>query len=627
MTHAISIATASHFRLARRLAVSLAKRHPDWRLTLYCEDSQLAERALGLGPWRCVNLPSIARVGAKRAKFDAYVDAIRSGPFVWLDADVIVLDSLQELVAQSDDELVACPDDLSECDFIADPQYPWAADPSLRADVYFNSGVFGAGAGLAPFLEDCMLAAQDPTRWAEWTIEGRLLDNHFLCAMVHRERIDVRKVESRQFNWQGLRRRDQVMVRALNGRLINIETGRPLHVAHFAGVPDVDAWLRLLPPAELVCFASAVTDGGEDLLAALGAASAGQDAGDDAVKAGFMFARPQWLRHGDAAGQSAPEARDVLSFIRSVPASDVRWNGLPCGGAYLEASEYAFLRDITVGANIGTVVEVGAGYTSALFRRTGANVVSIEPNPGPWVDVARAAGADVRLVPFDSSAGLFDAQALAEALPGDAGNNGVGLLFIDSPNGTWNRRQVLRQLRERISPRLVAFHDAHRDAEIVFAAAEAGWQLAHYLPTWRGLVVLQLVGQTAVVAPVHEEAGRLPQVVIKATASRPRFIRCTIRNVGSDALLATGPLGWRLSYHLEPLSPEGVRRWDNVRTVLPCSLAPGDEIEVPVAIEDVPGEYDCWFDLVQEGVCWMSEVIPDLRASTLRLGVEEGRCE
>jgi hypothetical protein len=610
------MATADHLQRARRLAVSLTKANPTWSLTLYCDDVDRARRVLGEGPWDCVALASIGLLGAKRAKFDAYEHAVREGGFVWLDADIIVLDGLDELVTGPSDGIVACPDDLSECHFIADPKHPWPGDATLKNHVYFNSGVFAASTSLAEFFGRCASKARDDRQWQAWTIEGHLLDNHFLCAMVNLEGTRVLPVDARQFNWQGLRRGMTPMVRVVGGRLVNIETSLPLRLAHFAGIRDIDAWVRSLEPPVLAHFARAITSGDEDLLAALGATRAADlsEQSDAAISSGFSFARSEWLppgTDGTPTESAIANAASVLSYVRSTAPSRVRWNGLSCGGAYLEAAEYQALRSIVRQFGIRTVLETGAGETSILFAREVSRVISIEPEDGPWAKRAREAGAEVSIVPLDS-AGRFEKNALDNAIAGSAIGH-VDLMYIDSPVGTHRRRLALDQLRSCIACTFIAFHDAHRDAELVLATTVAtGSRLHAHLASWRGLVLLGPAEVAPTIPRATAGTSIAADIDVVAYDGKLRLAVVRIANVGDADFEAADEARWRLSYHIEGHGPDA--RWDNPRVSLPCSLEPGDVVELPISLSGVPAGASCWFDLVEEGKRWLSTSAPALAA-------------
>ena len=66
----------------------------------------------------------------------------------------------------------------------------------------------------------------------------------------------------------------------------------------------------------------------------------------------------------------------ALSFAQ--PAPQYEWNGLKCGGAYLDGDEYSSIRNMVRTLGIQTVVETGAGETSLLFSQLGIRAVSVE---------------------------------------------------------------------------------------------------------------------------------------------------------------------------------------------------------------------------------------------------------
>ncbi len=163
---------------------------------------------------------------------------------------------------------------------------------------------------------------------------------------------------------------------------------------------------------------------------------------------------------------------------------------------------------------IESVVEVGAGETSILFHRNGCRVISIEWQEGPWVDRARPAS-DVHIVSFDPVTRRFDRSKLGSALSGVR----CDLLFVDSPIGGANRRQVPYQVAEFVEPRYLMAHDVARDHLNIFEwMLEQGWTLLEYLPSFRGLVFLKR--RTGARASPPVQIARWTEPIVQA-ASRP----------------------------------------------------------------------------------------------------------
>ena len=259
----ITIVTDDYLRHTARMVTSFLKYHPEGEVLVFCENNITAS-FLRSDRCRIMTLPSIRHYGVKRAKFEAYRIAMEEGGFLYLDSDIIVTGTLNSLI--DDSALVACRDDLSGCDFIADRQYPWTSRPDLKAIHYFNSGVFYAPVALADFFTECHKASLDNIKWAELIIPEKLLDNHFLCGMVNDRNPPIRYVEEKEFNWQGLRRHDQIMATLLDGNIINVETQKPLRLLHFAGISEIDKFLLRLPMEIINIVANAVTVGSGDWL-------------------------------------------------------------------------------------------------------------------------------------------------------------------------------------------------------------------------------------------------------------------------------------------------------------------------------------------------------------------------
>jgi hypothetical protein len=166
------------------------------------------------------------------------------------------------------------------------------------------------------------------------------------------------------------------------------------------------------------------------------------------------------------------------------------WNGLRCGGAYLDPAEYEALRTVVRELGITSVLETGAGETSRLFAGLGLRSTAIESRLGIWSDRALESGCTVAHVPFDPRAGRFLDASLAAALQ-PLGR--VDFLFIDAPVGTRNRRNVLSQMLEHVSVRYVAYHDARRDlANILDDQRAFGLRSLKAIDSPRGLVFFEL---------------------------------------------------------------------------------------------------------------------------------------
>ncbi|MCB1498077.1 MAG: hypothetical protein KDJ86_19995 [Bauldia sp.] len=618
---AITIADTAYLNNTRRLVVSFLKHHPDSSITVFCDNADAARRYLTDRRCRITELAGIATDGAKRAKFTAYRLAAAEGSFLFLDSDIIVLSSLAEL--EDEERLVACADDMSGCPFIEDKQHPWPGDPGLAADIYFNSGIVFFPAALAGFLEGLHHAAQDDDLFARYIFDTRLVDNHFLCAFANKEKIPVRLVDGTVFNWQGLRTvgKPKSLLGTRDGRIVNEPTSRPMRLLHFAGIKDIDAFLFDHDPEILRIVAANAIDTPFDNLSLFdvpGSAANALPANARAEVGRALIDRSGELRSPNVPAPYIPHHRTFVSLALSTAASAVEWNGLPCGAAYFEPDEYHWFRQAIRSVDARSVIEIGAGYTSILLNRIADHVLSIEALDGPWLEDARSKGCDVALVPFDSAERRFDGALLEEAVRSRRLTM-PDLLFVDSPNGTANRQGALGQLLELTVPRYLLFHDAIRDAEMVYGVLQShDYRIVDQLASFRGLVLLEHA--TGREAREREPAGAgvdetvAPGFAVELAGAsrvwtaRQRFLQpVLLTNLDSETWNKDGETPVRLSYHLVAADGAVVRK-GNRRTLLPCDMAPGDAVRFDLEIDPHTDQADLFYaiDVVREGVRWFS---------------------
>lgn len=308
----------------------------------------------------------------------------------------------------------------------------------------------------------------------------------------------------------------------------------------------------------------------------------------------------------------------LLSIAWSLRPQPYEWNGLRCGGAYLEGDEYRYLRDVVARHGIRRAIETGAGETTALFTRLGVEVLALEAHDGPWIERARNAGADARLVPFDPGTRQFEAVALDAAL---ADRPPVDLLFVDSPIGSANRARMCEQLLERVGARFLLVHDVHRDVRNVLDdLTRFGLHVVEYYASGRGLLLLGVGSDAGVppqrfdplhphlVSPVPEPAVEF--VVVDAPDRAPPSstvpVRLRLTNHSGGLVTSHGQHPVRIAHHR--FVGDAIADFEGPRTPLPCSLAPGDTLECTVGVEvpDGAGEHAYCFDLVEEGVAWFT---------------------
>lgn len=244
----IRIATVADLRFRQRaanLVRSLENFPNDYRLTVYCDDErQFRELS---GP-RCevVELAQMRSLGAKRTKLTAYAEALRGGSTIYLDADAIVLESLDGLWGGNSIKGVFV--DLEDGHtFIEDKERPWPGNPSLVNRSYIMSGAFYAPAELLTLFERIRLASLDDATWFRYIAEGFLYDQHFFNACLQMYEAPIQLLDPDVYGWEGLLKRGKVQVYRSGSQLLNIQTHRPLRLALFGGVQQTPELLRSLP--------------------------------------------------------------------------------------------------------------------------------------------------------------------------------------------------------------------------------------------------------------------------------------------------------------------------------------------------------------------------------------------
>ena len=615
----ITIATSNYVINALRLARSLRQVHPDVDLTVYSEAQDLSQVFAPLGV-RIEYLPEIGRLGVKRAKFAAYAHAARQGGFVYLDSDILVLQPLDAL--SNVDSFTACRDDLSECPFIADRQFPWAKYPEWPGESYFNSGVFSVPAGFDGFFDRIRQESLDDTDWESLIIPGKLYDNHYLCAKLVKYGMEVCFISENEYNWQGLSRFGQLNCYADDaGSLRSIPTNGLLRLAHFAGVKDIDAYIASLPLNVGRILAKSIGTTPAGFLEVLNSALSDPKGVDDTTKTTLVKAAclaP--CREVLSPGKETPLA-DCATALTSIALScgegDFLWNGLKCGASYLSAAEYAALREFVWEHQVKSVLELGAGFTTALFKGLGVRQVALEGLEGPWLDFARQHGCDARLAPFSCEKG-FDGHCLQKAVEDWQSVSGKTMVFIDSPQGTASRFIAIEQLLEYASSAdYFVVHDSIRDSANVFhIAATLGLHVIGHFQSWRGLTFLgkdtSTPRSTASPKSSAMDVAKLIKfsvsVVSEEMAGNQRMCFIELQNTGGVTIPTSGSAGLRFSAHA--IDADGaVSLWDTPRYELPVDLSLGDKVsfwfEIPPASENLAA---LDFDFVKEGEYWWSRV-------------------
>jgi len=622
----ITIATSNFLPLVRRLAVSLRKSGNHQPLVVYCDDEHVfAPLARSVG-CEVRELPEIRRLGVKRAKFTAYTNAhAEFGGFAYLDADIIVLAELREMFAP--DRLRAAPDNLSACSFIADRRRPWPGDPSLVNEIYVNSGVLSVPPGMGDFLQRLRDNSARDELWERYVIPGKLYDNHFLCAYLNIEKVDIDPLDPEQYNWQGFVQNGELRVLRRGDTLVNKQSGKPLKLAHFAGIGDVDRALCQFPVAvaSLLCEQSTERTGSPareftQFQASLSRGLQNQPTDEFATvvfdnlrRETLALAEGGWSTDYGSRQSYFSDPDAMLSLQYSRPNSKVLWNGLQCGGSYLEGDEYNFLARLVKHAGIKTALEIGAGETSICLHREGVDVISVESAQGPWLERAKAAGCRAAWAPFLEDQAEFEPAALERAVAGAPPAPDV--IFIDSPVGTRSRSRVLTQLLAKFTPRLVLFHDVHRDATNLFAyQLRHDLRLADYLPSRRGMVLFALGGAQPDPMPRLSPGVILDSVRCRlsvrdtpeAVAPGEIFrVTLTVENQGESTLSSRYRNPVHASYHWLDRANSVVVH-DGLRTLLPFDLYPCQSAEFPIELQapSLSQRFRARVTLVQESVSW-----------------------
>lgn len=623
MRRIVTLADHRFRREVEHLQRSLALSNPDTHLTVYCDDRSLFA---DLASERCfvIELPEMSVTGAKRSKLTAFRHAIDSGSFLYLDADAIVLESLAELWESN--RIAGCADDLSHCPFITDKQHPWPNAPELVNRLYINSGIFFAPASSKPFFDDIYEQSRTDSVWQTYIFPEKLFDNHFLCAHLNLKGEPVGLLDSQVYGWQGFLQHGLVQVERRDEQLVNRINGKVLKIVLFAGVrqsydfllsqsPEISSLIlhRILPSSESLDYPLA-----QYLATASSKLSQVADPHASTILRNTLAELRHLVDHADVTWRRSRsyynDPESVRAFACAQPSSESEWNGLKCGGAYLEGEEYNAIRDITKNFDIHTVLETGAGESSILFSRLGMRSVSVEWQPGPWLDRARAEGCTVLAVPYDETLNSFADNLLRFQIK-STGLDRVDLLFIDSPVGTARRRGMLSQFIQILPIRYVLYHDAIRDSANIFRDQNTfGLRLVKFVDSGRGLVLLENTGQQSErgqqlqnqpIDPLRVQVRVDDTSLRTCRAGEALSIQVTVDNQGTGQLSSNLKHPVFGAYHWANEQGEMVV-FDGIRTPLPFDIRSGDACRffLDVIAPDQPGSYQLQISLVQEMVCW-----------------------
>lgn len=618
--HVITITTHNYALNTLRLVKSLKRLHTKCKITVYSDDAtdELLFSQYGV---KLHFLPEIETLGVKRAKFLAYSHAAKGGGFIYMDSDILVLQSLDSLIRVS--HFTACRDDMSECQYIIDKARPWKNHPQWTAERYFNSGVFAVPAGFDRFFDLILQEAMDDRDWNSIVVPGKLYDNHYLCAKVAQYDIQVCFISEHEYNWQGFRRFNELNCYVDEaGVLRNKPKGTPLRLVHFAGIQNIDAYLASLPTEITKILAMSIAEDPSGFLEAMNISIRNPVGIEERlrlqlVKSMAIMPCVDQYRPG-AELPLLNEAAAATSIALSTTATDFLWNNLKCGGSYLSAAEYKALRDFILAEKVSAILEFGAGYTTTLFSRLVKKQVALEGWEGPWLDFARINGCEVRIVAFSSETG-FDERHLQVAIKDTLSISDKSMVFIDSPPGTANRSLVIEQVVRHIPDAdYYVVHDSIRDSANVYRLASTlGLQVIDHFSSWRGMTYLGRTAQGSCVPKKNNVAITeicamatfavdYEEAIIDKTAVNRVFIK--LKNTG-DVVFPTGRDGGLLfSLHLIGLDGY-IIAWDTPRYTLPVDLAPEDTVAFWVSIPSDYGRvgaFDC--DFVKEGEFWWSSI-------------------
>lgn len=615
--HVITIITSNYALHAQRLVKSLKRHYLEIDITVYGDDTTLEPVFTALGA-RLRVLPEISTLGVKRAKFTAYSHAAREGGFIFLDADIIVVNPLPALIDVED--FTACRDDLRECPFISDPKRPWEYEPDLSGEQYFNSGVFAVPAGFYEFFREVEQDARDDEEWLRYTISGKLYDNHFLCAKIAQHLIQINFISEYEYNWQGFRSFGELNCYLDQARNLRSLQGGLLRLVHFAGIQDIDAYISSLPLDIIRVLVDSIGKseaGALELMSSALNTKVGVEARLKLVMARAMCQiQANKITNPGVELPLLTEPESVTSIALSAQESDFLWNGLRCGSLYLSASEYQRLRNFVVETGVNAVLEFGAGYTTALFAGLVPKQVALEGWDGPWLEFARTCGADARLAPFSPEVG-FDEIVIIQGVESVFSAEGSKMIFIDSLRGAANRAMVIEQvLQYARDADFYVVHDSVRDSSIVYRLSAAlGLQVMDHFPSLRGLTFLgrgnPLRNQPTSKQPLRKRVANM-QFNVKAGeaiyncsgSTQKLFVH--LQNIGEEMLTAFSD-GLGFSMHLMGGSGE-IIQWDMPRYSLPVDLSPGDCVSFWVEVPSSPETIWACFDFVKEGEFWWSDI-------------------
>lgn len=614
----ITIATSDYAIHVNRLSKSIFRVYANAEITIYTDASDL-NCFLQDKRTKVKVLPEIATLGVKRAKFLAYADAAKTGGFIYLDADILVLQPLDDLIDVS--TFTACRDDLSECPFILDTRHPWANNPQWTSELYFNSGVFAVPDGFDSFFSAICKDAMNDDDWTSIIIPGKLYDNHYLCAKIVQHQIVVNFISEYQYNWQGFRRYNELNCYTDQaGVLCSKVENLPLRIVHFAGIKNIDSYIATLPLAISRALSMAIADNKTGVLELFCAAFDNTTGIEEAYKLQFIkAANVKPSENIFSPGTDQPlldEAASITSIALSTAATDFTWNGLKCGSSYLAAAEYKALKDFVLGNNIETILEFGAGYTTVLFKSLVKKQIALEGWAGPWIDFARAKGCDARNVAFSQETGFEEGQ-LQAAIKDIRRTPGKLMIFIDSPQGTRNRSLVTEQVIKLIPDAdYYVVHDSIRDASNVYhLASRLELMILGHFQSWRGMTILGKKSENKsanVKNKLDVELLRLSRFTVslfeKNTDTESYRLCLQLKNTGNTVLPTSSIDKLFFSVHLVGTNDE-IIEWDTPRYTLPVDLDPDDTVTFSIYI---PSNHagviavDC--DFVKEGEFWWSKL-------------------
>lgn len=257
MLNVVTAATTSYYPEAARLARSLRRTQADHRLQIYCDNQKVFEPLAREVGCELRVLPEFRRFGGFRVKPMVWAHAAAEGDFLFLDADIIVLEPLTYAFPR--DRLSACPDPAPRAGAWSD--HPWPLAPEIRCRTYVNSGVVHVPSTCRALLAELEGLAREDGAWNRLII--RFNDQDVLNAVLNLRAYPVHELDPKTWNFDGFLSGqlfanwrqgyrgpippEAIRVERIGDHLCNREDGSVLRLVHLAGLQQRSAFIGLLP--------------------------------------------------------------------------------------------------------------------------------------------------------------------------------------------------------------------------------------------------------------------------------------------------------------------------------------------------------------------------------------------